>query len=76
MTIKTPTLLTARLLLRAITIEDAVAAQRHFSNWNVIQHIGGGVPWPYPSDGAAVFLRDNVLPRMAKGEACVWAICS
>ncbi len=57
-----------------VTLADAADIQRHFNNWNVIQHIGGGVPWPYPDDGATVFLRDSLLPRMAKGMAHAWTL--
>lgn len=73
---KTPTLLTPRLTLRPLTLEDASAIQKHFANWNIIQHIGGQVPWPYPADGAETFVRENALPRMSKGDAHLWAICS
>ena len=70
----TPALETKRLLLPPVALRDAGEVQKHFSNWNVIQHIGGGVPWPYPADGATVFLRDNLLPRMAQGIAHAWTL--
>lgn len=73
--VNTPPIETRRLLLRAVTLADAPAIQRHFANWNIIQHIGDAVPWPYPADGAERFLTDNALPRMARGEAHLWAIC-
>lgn len=69
----TPILETKRLILRPITIEDAPAYQRHFNNWNVIQHMGS-VPWPYPDDGALGFIETSMLPRMDRGEAHIWAI--
>jgi RimJ/RimL family protein N-acetyltransferase len=72
---KTPFLLTRRLILRPLTLEDAPAIQKHFANWNVIQHIGGEVQWPYPGNGAETFLREDALPRMSKGDAHLWAIC-
>jgi len=34
-----PTLYTGRLTLRAITLDDVPAIQRHFDNWNIIQHL-------------------------------------
>ena len=71
----TPTLQTPRLLLRPVSLMDAPAIQAHFGNWNVIKHIGGKVPWPYPADGAEKFLQEDALPRVIRGEAHVWAIC-
>jgi [ribosomal protein S5]-alanine N-acetyltransferase len=71
---KTPTLESPRLILRPVTMADAPAIQRYFSNWEVIQHLSTGVPWPYPDDGAESFLRDVCLPKMAAGDAMVWAI--
>lgn len=70
----TPPLETQRLLLPPVTLADAADVQRHFNNWNVIKHIGGGVRWPYPDDGAMVFLRDSLLPRMDKGLAYAWTL--
>lgn len=71
----TPVFETPRLVLRPVTLRDAAAIQAHFANWNVIRHIGGKVPWPYPADGAETFLKEDALPRVAKGQAHVWAIC-
>jgi [ribosomal protein S5]-alanine N-acetyltransferase len=73
--VNTPVFETPRLLLRPVTLRDAGAIQEHFANWNVIKHIGGKVPWPYPSDCAEIFLKEDALPRVAKGQADVWAIC-
>ena len=53
---ETPTLLTKRLILRPLTMSDAPAIQRHFNNWNIIQHLAQVVPWPYPEDGAVTFI--------------------
>lgn len=72
---RTPTLATPRLLLRPVVLTDAPAIQVHFANWNVIKHIGGKVPWPYPPDGAQTFLKEDALPRVNRGDAHVWAIC-
>lgn len=71
---KTPVLETERLILRPVTIDDAPAVQRHFNNWNIIRHLNAAIPWPYPDDGAATFIKDNVLPRMQTGKAFIWAI--
>ena len=71
---KTPTLETKRLILKQPTIEDAPAIQTHFNNWNIIKNLLDTVPWPYPDDGAHTFLKDSILPRVASGDALLWAL--
>ena len=63
----TPTLQTDRLILRPLALPDAPAIQRHFSNWNVIRNLSKVVPWPYPDDGAEIFIRRQ-LEKIAAGE--------
>jgi ribosomal-protein-alanine N-acetyltransferase len=63
----TPTLQTARLILRPLAQSDAPAIQRHFNNWNIIRHLASAVPWPYPDDGADTFVRLQ-LGKIAAGE--------
>ena len=63
----TPTLETKRLILRPLSLADAPAIQRHFNNWNIIQHLASVVPWPYPDDGAETFIAQE-LERAAAGE--------
>ncbi|MGJ4993768.1 GNAT family N-acetyltransferase [Bradyrhizobium sp. HKCCYLS3077] len=63
----TPTLHTARLLLRPLAVADAPAIQRHFNNWNIIRTLAAVVPWPYPDDGAATFVKLQ-LDKIAAGE--------
>ncbi len=63
----TPTLQTARLILRPLALSDAPAIQRHFNNWSVIQNLASVVPWPYPDDGADTFIRGH-LAKVAAGE--------
>jgi ribosomal-protein-alanine N-acetyltransferase len=63
----TPTLETERLILRPLALSDATAIQRHFDNWNIIQHLAQVVPWPYPEDGAVTFITRE-LERVAAGE--------
>ena len=65
--IGTPTLQTARLILRPLAQSDASAIQRHFNNWNIIQHLASVVPWPYPDDGAETFVARE-LEKAAAGE--------
>src|SRR2546429_6394936 len=64
----TPTLRTKRLILRPLALSDAPAIQRHFNNWNIIQHLAAVVPWPYPEDGAETFVRLQLEKIAAGGE--------
>jgi RimJ/RimL family protein N-acetyltransferase len=65
--IVTPTLQTARLVLRPLALSDAPDIQRYFDNWNIIRHLASVVPWPYPDDGAETFVRLQ-LEKIAAGE--------
>ena len=64
---QTPLLQTRRLILRPMALSDAPAIQRHFNNWNVIKTLARVVPWPYPDDGAEVFIKRE-LAKIAAGE--------
>lgn len=70
----TPTLETARLLLRPLELADAEQIQRAFPQWEIVRHLAARVPWPYPPDGALTFLRDVAIPSMARGEAWNWTL--
>lgn len=65
------TLLTDRLELRPLALADSAAIQAIFPRWEVVRHLAAGVPWPYPADGALTFVRDVMLPAVARGEK--WA---
>src|SRR5258708_26229418 len=62
-----PRLQTERLILRPLAPSDAPAIQRHFNNWNIIQHLASVAPWPYPEDGAETFIARE-LEKVAAGE--------
>lgn len=70
----TPPLETPRLLLQPLELSDAAQIQIVFPQWEIVRHLAARVPWPYPPDGALTFLRDSVLPAMARGEAWNWSI--
>lgn len=57
-----PPLRTARLELRALSLADVPAYQRHFVDYEVIRGLARGVPWPYPPGGVESFLREVLLP--------------
>jgi [ribosomal protein S5]-alanine N-acetyltransferase len=70
----TPTLETARLLLRPIEIADAPQIQSIFPQWEIVKYLASKVPWPYPPDGALSFLRDGALPAIERGDEWLWTI--
>ncbi len=72
--IATPRLRTARLDLQPIRRTHAAALQPLFADWEIIRHLSTAVPWPYPPDGVAWFLENDLLPRVGRGEAHAWAI--
>ncbi len=69
-----PTLETRRLILRPLVIEDAVATQRLFPEWEIVRFMASVVPWPYPADGAECFYREVALPASAAGQAWHWTM--
>ncbi len=68
-----PTFETKRLILRELIGTDAPAYQRYFVNYEVIRHLAASVPWPYPDDGVADYIRSDILPEQGR-ERWVWAI--
>nr|WP_315413190.1 GNAT family N-acetyltransferase [uncultured Pseudomonas sp.] len=69
-----PTLLTERLILRPLTLDDADGIQQQFAHWDVVRYLNALVPWPYPADGARTYLEQIALPAMARGEEWHWSI--
>ncbi len=47
-----PELVTDRLILRQLQLEDAEQTQQLFPQWEVVKFLTAAVPWPYPEDGA------------------------
>ncbi|MGC2300201.1 MAG: GNAT family N-acetyltransferase [Acidobacteriaceae bacterium] len=70
----TPTLQTARLLLRPLGLSDAEQVQRLFPQWEIVQYLNAVVPWPYPPDGALTYCRDQALPAIARGDEWHWTL--
>ncbi|WP_411384239.1 GNAT family N-acetyltransferase [Pseudomonas sp. L7] len=68
------TLYTERLVLTPLQLEDAPAIQQLFPQWEVVRYLDRRVPWPYPEDGALVYVRDIALPAMAAGREWHWMI--
>jgi RimJ/RimL family protein N-acetyltransferase len=69
-----PTLYTERLILTPLQLTDAVAIQQLFPQWEVVRCLDSRVPWPYPKDGAMVYVRDSALPAMAAGREWHWML--
>jgi RimJ/RimL family protein N-acetyltransferase len=74
MTAEVPTLETPRLRLVRLGQGDAEAVQAIFPRWEIVQYLGNVVPWPYPQDGAASYIRDNAEPAMAAGRQWHWSL--
>jgi RimJ/RimL family protein N-acetyltransferase len=70
----TPSLETARLLLRPLELADAEQVQRLFPHWEVVQYLANQVPWPYPEDGVLTHYRDSALPAIERGEEWHWTL--
>jgi RimJ/RimL family protein N-acetyltransferase len=68
------TLNTSRLILTPLQLTDASAIQQLFAQWAVVRYLDSRVPWPYPQDGALVYVRDVALPAMAEGREWHWMI--
>ncbi len=65
---------TPRLLLRPLAVRDAPGIQAHFPRWEIVRLLSPVVPWPYPPDGARMFIEQVALPAMTRGEAWHWSI--
>ena len=70
----TPTLETPRLWLRPLTLSDTEQIQVLFPHWEIVKHLAGRVPWPYPPDGALTYCRDIGLPAVERGEEWHWTL--
>jgi len=71
---KIPELETPRLLLRPIELSDAPQIQATFPQWEIVRYLNAKVPWPYPPDGADIFLRTMALPAIERGDEWLWTI--
>ncbi len=69
-----PNLVTERLLLRPLGLDDAPAIQTVFPQWEIVRFLASHIPWPYPPDGAESFLRNVALPGMAAGREWHWSL--
>jgi RimJ/RimL family protein N-acetyltransferase len=68
-----PVFQTKRLTLRGVTEADAPSWQKNFADYEVIRNLAHHVPWPYPENGVAEFLKTRVLPFQGK-DKWVWGI--
>ena len=68
-----PSFSTPRLLVRELVESDIPAYSRYFVDYEVIRHLAASVPWPYPENGVADYLRSEIFPFQGKGK-WTWAI--
>jgi len=69
-----PPLETPRLRLRPLELADADQTQELFPNWEIVKHLAGAVPWPYPPGAALGYIRDIALPAIERGEEWHWTL--
>jgi RimJ/RimL family protein N-acetyltransferase len=69
----TPVLLSARLTLRPIRLDDGPAMQKRFPQWEVVRYLSTRTPWPYPADGGQVHAQRCVDESAARTNFS-WAI--
>ncbi|MBL8215967.1 MAG: GNAT family N-acetyltransferase [Bryobacterales bacterium] len=72
--VSAPEFETPRLRLRPLELADAAAIQELFPDWEVVRYLMATVPWPYPPDGARIYLEQAALPAMARGEEWHWTL--
>lgn len=65
-----PEILTERLILKPLTLQDADAIQVVFPQWEIVRYLIDSVPWPYP-DGAARDFVANGITRCRGGKRLV-----
>jgi ribosomal-protein-alanine N-acetyltransferase len=68
-----PTFKTNRLIVRELLESDLSAYKKHFINYEVIRHLGGHVPWPYPEHGVIDYAKSDIFPYQGI-DKWVWAI--
>jgi RimJ/RimL family protein N-acetyltransferase len=57
---QSPVLETERLILRPVQPADAEAYFRYFNDWEIIRHLGRGVPWPYTKEAAENYISEMI----------------
>jgi len=67
-------LVTERLVLRPLEVEDARQTQPLFARWEIVRYLNGAIPWPFPEDGAERYYRDLAVPAMERGEEWHWTL--
>ncbi len=63
---KVKTLTTPRLILKEFVADHIADYQEGFADYEVIRHMNGHVPWPYPEDGVLTFFKNEVQPHQGK----------
>jgi len=68
------TLATSRLILKPLELKDADVIQEKFPHWDIVKFLAKRIPWPYPDDGANIFLNEIALPAMRRSEHWYWTL--
>lgn len=56
------------------SVKDSSIIQELFPCWEVVRYLDRCVPWPYPEDGALIYVRDIALPAIAADREWHWMI--
>lgn len=64
---------TERLWLRGVQESDAAAYEKHFVDYEVIQNLAHGVPWPYPKGEILTYIQTRILPHQGNNK-WTWGI--
>ncbi|MCU7368527.1 GNAT family N-acetyltransferase [Pantoea stewartii] len=70
----TPEIVTERLRLKPLSLEDADAMQIAFPRWEIVRYLIDSVPWPYPGGGARDYIANVALPAVAAGTGWYWTL--
>ena len=68
-----PTFTTDRLILRGVIEADIPSYTRYFVDYEVISYLATTVPWPYPENGVADYVHNQILPSQGI-DKWVWGI--
>lgn len=70
----TPEIMTNRLMLKPLTLQDAEAMQASFPQWEIVRYLIDSVPWPYPDGAARDYIANVALPAVEAGKGWYWTI--
>ncbi len=64
---------TERLILKAMTEEDAPSYETYFVDYEVVSQLTNNIPWPYPKNGVLNYIKEEIIPKQNK-DKWTWGI--